>query len=61
MEELLGDFVIPEPSLAVPIMNSKRVATPHPRNKAGPNREQPWKDINMSSSEFPETFLEPGD
>jgi hypothetical protein len=54
-EESSGDPVIPEPPPAAPTPDSRTTAAPQPRNEDGSSREPQWKDIDLSSFEFPET------
>jgi hypothetical protein len=53
-EESSEDLVIPEPPPFAPTLETRRAATPQPNNKVGPNREQPWKDIDLTTWELPE-------
>ena len=54
-EESLSDPTIPEPSPATPTPNSRKTAAPQPRDEASPSRGPHWRDINLSSFEYPET------
>ena len=56
-EESLSDPAIHEPSPAARIPEVRRVATPQPWTEAGPSRELHWRDIDLSSFEYPETPL----
>ena len=54
-EELLSDPTVLElpPVAATPV--SRRPAAPQTREEAGPSREPHWRDIDLSSFEYPET------
>ena len=54
-EESLSDLAVPEPPPTAPTPDSRRAATPQPQNEAGPSRVLHWRDIDMSSFEYPET------
>ena len=54
-KESSGDPAIPEPPPSAPVPEPKRATTPQPHYDAGPSREQPWRDIDFSNFELPET------
>ena len=49
-----SDTAIPELTPASPPPKIRKPTFPPPRPEAGPNREIPWKDIDLSTFEFPE-------
>lgn len=53
IEESLSKPVIPKPPLAAPTPDLRKTAAPQPQSDAGPSREISWRDIDLSSFEFP--------
>ena len=53
--ESLSNPAVLEPPPAAPTPDSRRAATPQPQNEAGPSRVPHWRDIDLSSFEYPET------
>jgi hypothetical protein len=63
-EESSEDPVAPEPTLpdlipipaptSTPVPETRRAATPRPRDEGAPTREQPWRNINPATWEPPE-------
>ena len=43
------------PGVAAPIPETRKAATLQPQNEANPSKEQPWRDIDLSTFELPET------
>ena len=56
-EESSGDLAVLEPSPFTPVPEPRRATNPQPRHDAGPSREQPWRDIDLSNFELPETLF----
>src|SRR5450631_1045314 len=50
-----SDTSVPEPPPVSSPPKVRKPASPPPRQEAGPSREIPWKDIDLSTFEFPET------
>ena len=42
-----SDTAVPEPTPASPLPKVRKPTSPPPRPEAGPNREIPWKDIDL--------------
>ena len=49
-----SDTVVPEPPPSSPNPKIRKLASPPSRQEAGPSREVPWRDINLSTFEFPD-------
>ena len=54
-EKLLSNPVVPEPPPTAPAPEPRKMVAPQPRNEAGPSMELHWRDIDLSSFEYPET------
>ena len=49
-----SDTAVPKPPPASPPPKVRKPTSPPPRPEAGPSWEIPWKDIDLSTFEFPE-------
>ena len=49
-----SDTAVPEPPSVSPPPKVRKPTSLPPLPEAGPSREIPWKDINLSTFEFPE-------
>ena len=50
----LSDHAVLETPLVAPTPDSRKPTAPEPRQEAGPSKEPHWRDIDMSSFEYPE-------
>ena len=49
-----SNTAVPEPPPVSSPLKVRKPASPPPRQEAGPSREIPWKDIDLSTFKFPE-------
>ena len=54
-EESLSDPVVLEPPPVVFILKPRTMVVPQPQHETRPSREPHWRDIDLSSFEYPET------
>ena len=52
-----SDTAVPEPPPTLPAPKIWNPASPPPRHEAGPSREAPWKNIDLSAWKFPEALF----